>query len=38
VGARVQKMFEYVPGRDQKEVPPVATFRENELKLESGAL
>ena len=38
VGARIQKMFEYVPGRDQKEVPPVATFREDELKLESGAL
>lgn len=38
VGAKIQKMFEYVPGRDQKEVPPVATFREDELKLESGAL
>ena len=38
VGAKIQKIFEYVPGRDQKEVPPVATFREDELKLESGAL
>jgi formate dehydrogenase subunit beta len=38
VGAKIQKMFEYVPGRDQKEAPPVATFREDELKIESGAL
>jgi len=38
VGAKIQKMFEYVPGRDQKETPPVATFREDELKIESGAL
>jgi len=38
VGDRVQKMFQYVPGRDEKEVPPVATFREDELKIESGAI
>ena len=38
VGAKIQKMFEYVPGRDQKEISPVATFREDELKIESGAL
>ena len=38
VGAKIQKMFEYVPGRDQKETPPVASFREDELKIESGAL
>jgi len=38
VGDRIQKMFQYVPGRDVKEVPPVATFREDELKIESGAI
>jgi len=38
VGDKIQKMFHYVPGRDSKEVPPVATFKEDELKIESGAL
>ena len=38
VGDRIQKMFQYVPGRDIAEVPPVATFKEDELKIESGAL
>ncbi len=38
VGDRIQKMFQYVPGRNIEEVPPVATFREDELKIESGAL
>jgi formate dehydrogenase subunit beta len=38
VGDRIQKMFKYVPGRDIAEVPPVATFKEDELKIESGAL
>ena len=33
VGDRIQKMFQYVPGRDAKEVPPVATFKEDELKI-----
>ncbi|OGP57643.1 MAG: hypothetical protein A2162_04325 [Deltaproteobacteria bacterium RBG_13_52_11b] len=33
VGNKIQKMFQYVPGRDVKEVPPVATFREDELKV-----
>lgn len=37
VGDRVQKLFQYVPGRDVKESPPVATFREDELKIESGS-
>jgi len=37
VGDKIQKMFQYVPGRDAKEVPPVATFREEELKIESGS-
>jgi hypothetical protein len=31
-------MFQYVPGRDVKEAPPVATFKEDELKIESGTL
>lgn len=38
VGEKIQKMFDYVPGRDPNERPPVATFREDELKIESGAL
>jgi formate dehydrogenase subunit beta len=38
VGEKVQKIFGYVPGRDVKEVPPVATFKEDELKIESGSL
>lgn len=38
VGDRIQKMFQYVPGRNVEEVPPVAAFREDELKIESGAL
>lgn len=38
IGEKIQKMFQYVPGRDVKEVPPVATFKEDELKIESGAL
>jgi len=38
VGDRIQKMFQYVPGRDAKETPPVATFKEDELKIESGSI
>jgi len=38
VGDRIQKMFQYVPGRDVAEVPPVAAFKEDELKIESGSL
>ena len=38
VGDKLQKIFQYVPGRKVEEVPPVATFREDELKPESGAL
>jgi len=37
VGHGVQSMFDYVPGRDPEETPPVATFREDELQLETGA-
>jgi formate dehydrogenase (coenzyme F420) beta subunit len=33
VGDKIQKMFQYVPGRDVKETPPVATFKEDELKV-----
>jgi formate dehydrogenase subunit beta len=38
VGERIQKMFQYVPGRSIDETPPVASFKEDELKIESGAL
>ncbi len=38
VGDKIQKMFNYIPGKDVKEVPPVATFKEDELKIESGSL
>lgn len=38
VGDKIQKMFDYVPGRDINEMPPVATFKEDELKIESGAI
>jgi len=38
VGDKIQKMLQYVPGRDVKEVPPVATFKEDELKVESGGI
>jgi formate dehydrogenase subunit beta len=33
VGDKIQKIFQYVPGRDVKETPPVATFKEDELKV-----
>lgn len=32
IGIEVQKAFEYIPGDDVKEKPPVATFREEELE------
>ncbi len=38
VGVKIQKMFQYVPGKDVKDIPPVSTFKEDELKVESGAL
>jgi formate dehydrogenase subunit beta len=38
VGDKIQKMFNYIPGRDATEAPPVASFREDELKIESGAI
>jgi len=37
VGHGVQSSFEYVPGRDPEEAPPVATFREDELQVQTGA-
>ncbi len=37
VGHGVQALFDYVPGRDVEETPPVATFREDELQVETGA-
>jgi formate dehydrogenase subunit beta len=36
VGGELQKMFEYVPGRDVKEEPPVSVFREQELEAVTG--
>jgi formate dehydrogenase subunit beta len=36
VGDDLQKMFEYIPGRDAEEEPPVSTFREDELQAETG--
>jgi formate dehydrogenase subunit beta len=38
VGDRIQKMLQYVPGRNVEEVPPVASFKEDELKIESGSI
>ncbi len=38
VGQKVQGMFDYAPGRNVDEEPPVATFREDELQTESGSL
>jgi formate dehydrogenase subunit beta len=32
VGSRVQKLFEYEPGRDVNEKPPFMEFRQNELQ------
>jgi formate dehydrogenase subunit beta len=32
VGDKVQKVFDYVPGRSLEEVLPLATFKEDELK------
>ena len=37
VGQKVQALFDYAPGRSVDEEPPVATFREDELQVESGA-
>lgn len=37
LGHGVQSLFDYVPGRDPEEAPPVATFREDELQIETGA-
>jgi len=30
-GAEIQQLFDYMPGRNEKETPPVASFREEEL-------
>ena len=38
VGQKVQAMLDYTPGKSVDEEPPVATFREDELQAESGAL
>ena len=36
IGKDVQEMFEYVPGRDAAEEPPVSVFKEDELQSETG--
>jgi formate dehydrogenase subunit beta len=36
MGSSLQEMFEYVPGRDSAEEPPVSVFKEDELQAESG--
>jgi len=38
VGHKIQGMFDYTPGRSVDEEPPVASFKEDELQTESGAL
>lgn len=36
IGSELQEMFDYVPGRDLEEDPPVSTFKESELQAETG--
>ena len=36
MGNSLQDMFEYLPGRDASEEPPVSVFKEDELQAESG--
>jgi formate dehydrogenase subunit beta len=35
IGSDLQGMFEYVPGRNLEEEPPVSAFREEELQTET---
>ncbi len=37
IGGELQEMFEYVPGRNPEEEPPVSVFKEDELQDETGA-
>ena len=37
IGSELQEMFEYVPGRDPEEEPPVSAFKEEELQVETEA-
>ena len=37
IGSELQEMFEYVPGRDAAEEPPVSVFKEDELQTETGS-
>ena len=32
-GEEIQRLFDYVPGRDKEETPPLASFREEELHI-----
>lgn len=36
MGEQLQQMFDYVPGRDPKEEPPVSVFKEKELEETAG--
>jgi len=36
IGEELREMFEYVPGRDPEEEPPVSVFKEDELQTETG--
>ena len=37
IGSELQEMFDYVPGRDPAEEPPVSVFKERELENTTGA-
>ena len=37
IGGKLQDMFDYVPGRDAGEEPPVSMFKEHELHDETGS-
>ena len=36
IGRELQELFEYIPGRNVEEEPPVSVFKEDELQAESG--
>lgn len=36
MGSELQSMFEYIPGQDTAEEPPVSVFKEDELQPETG--
>lgn len=36
IGDELQEIFEYIPGKDVEEEPPVSVFKEDELQAETG--